>query len=52
VVTRDKVQRQVYVPQGQVEVVRRGIAGYHRLLEIVDRITSINLELMRGGVLE
>jgi hypothetical protein len=52
VVTRMKNQRQVYIPKDQVEVLRTGVAQYRRLLEIVDRVTSINLELMRGGVLK
>ncbi len=50
-VTRNKVQRQVYVPQGQVEAVRAGVKQYHRLLELAQRISTINLELMRGGEL-
>jgi hypothetical protein len=52
VVTREKRQRQIYVPKDQVEALRAGVAQYHRLLEIVDRVTAINLELMRGGVLK
>jgi hypothetical protein len=44
-------QRQFYVPQSQTDAVREGIQHYHRLLEIVDRISSINLELMQGGIL-
>jgi hypothetical protein len=48
VVTREKRQRQIYIPKKRVEALRRGIAQYRRLLEIVDRITSIDLELMRG----
>lgn len=44
-------QRQYYVPQSQTDAVRHGIQQYHRLLEIVDRISSINLELMQGGTL-
>jgi len=51
-VTRDKTQRQVYVPQTQVDVVRTGIRQYHRLLDIVDRITAINLELMQRRVFD
>ncbi len=51
VITRDKAQRQIYVPQTQVDIVRAGIQQYHRLLEIVDRITAINLELMQRRVL-
>jgi hypothetical protein len=44
-------QRQFYVPQSQTDAVRHGIQQYHRLLEIVDRISAINLELMQGGTL-
>jgi hypothetical protein len=32
--------------------VGEGIRQYHRLLAIVDRVTAINLELMKGGVLD
>ncbi len=42
-------QRQYYVPQSQTEAVRHGIQQYHRLMEIVDRVSSINLERMQGG---
>jgi hypothetical protein len=51
-VTQERSQRQHYVPQRQVEAVREGIAQYHRLLEILDRLTAINLQLMRGGMLD
>ena len=44
-------QRQYYVPQNQTEAVRHGIQQYHRLMEIVDRISAINLERMQGGTL-
>src|SRR5215475_3047248 len=44
-------QRQYYVPQNQTDAVRHGIEQYHRLMEIVDRISAINLELMQGGSL-
>jgi hypothetical protein len=50
-VKEDQRQRQYYVPQSQTDAVRHGIQQYHRLLEIVDRISSINLELMQGGTL-
>ena len=43
---------QHYVTKSQVGAVRKGIEQYHRLLQIADRITGINLELMRGGRLE
>lgn len=44
-------QRQYYVPQSQTEAVRHGIQQYHRLMEIVDRVSTINLERMQGGTL-
>ncbi|MDO9509138.1 MAG: hypothetical protein Q7I97_07355 [Thermovirgaceae bacterium] len=44
--------RQHYVPKGQVDAVRNGIGQYHRMLQIADRITEINLELMREGRLD
>jgi len=43
---------QHYVPKGQAQAVREGIEQYHRMLQIADRITEINLELMRGGRLD
>ena len=52
VVTDAKRQRQHYVPRTQVQVVRRGVGQYHRLLEVLTGITRINLELMRGGELD
>lgn len=48
-VKQGRRQRQYYVPQNQTEAVRHGIQQYHRLMEIVDRVSSINLELMQGG---
>ena len=51
-VTTARTQRQHYVPQHQQLAVGEGIRQYHRLVTIVDRVTAINLELMRGGVLD
>ena len=51
-VTQNKVQKQHYVPQRQLDAVSEGIRQYHDLLDIVDRITQINLKLMRKGVLD
>ncbi len=45
-------QRQKYVPNSQVAAVMRGIAQHRRLQELVDRITEINIELMREGLLD
>jgi len=38
-------QRQKYVPNAQVPAAKDGIEQYHRLQEIVDEITPINLTL-------
>ena len=51
VVRAGKTQRQHYIPQRQIEAVRKAIARYHRLMALVDRISTINLQLMRGGLL-
>jgi hypothetical protein len=51
-VTAERGQRQYYVPKSQLQAVRDGVGQYHRLLAIVDRVTAINLELMRGGALD
>lgn len=40
-------QRQKYVPNAQVDAVRKGIDQHRRLREIVDRITQINVILIR-----
>ena len=45
-------QRQKYVPNSQVPAVMMGIAQHRRLQEVVDRITEINIELMREGLLD
>jgi len=45
-------QRQHYIPQRQIEAVRRAIARYHRLMALVDRLSTINLQLMQGGCLD
>jgi uncharacterized protein DUF6788 len=50
-VTAGGRKRQYYVPQNQTEAVRHGIQQYQRLMGIVDRISSINLQLMQGGTL-
>ncbi len=52
VVTRDKKQRQVYVPKAQTTAAREGVEQHRRLMELVNRISAINLELMRGGALD
>ncbi|MBA7667687.1 hypothetical protein ES703_75784 [subsurface metagenome] len=51
-VTQEKAQKQHYIPKQQVNAVQKGIRQYHRLLDIVVRISVINLELMRLKALE
>lgn len=41
--------RQRYIRKDQAETVREGIGQYHRLMEIADRISEINLTLARAG---
>ena len=43
---------QHYVRRSQVSAVQSGVEQYHRLLQVADRITGINLQLMRGGRLD
>jgi hypothetical protein len=49
VVRAGKTQRQHYIPQGQIEAVRKAIAQYHRLMALADRISAITLQWLRGG---
>ena len=43
---------QRYVPRSQVSAVQKGVEQYQRLLQVADRITQVNLTLMRGGRLD
>jgi hypothetical protein len=49
VVNIDGRQRQKYIPNNKVGNALKGIEQYRRLREIIDRITMINLTLMRKG---
>lgn len=40
-------QRQKYLPNSQVRAAKAGLDQYHKLCKIVDRITIINLALMK-----
>lgn len=40
-------QRQKYIANSQVDVALEGLSQYRRLQEIVDRITQLNLALMK-----
>jgi len=52
VVYREGSQRQVYVPQGQVAAIRKGLRQHEQALEVLRKVTDINLKLMREGLLE
>ena len=45
-------QRQKYVANSQVEAAMEGLAQYRRLREIVERITQLNLALMKENAHE
>jgi hypothetical protein len=45
-------QRQKYVANSRVEAAMEGLAQYSRLREIVDRITQLNLALMKENEYE
>lgn len=45
-------QRQKYVPNAHVAAAQAGLAEYRRVREIVDRITQINLALMKEDAYE
>jgi hypothetical protein len=49
IVTVPGVQRQVYVAQRHIPAARAAIARYHRLLKLIDRLTAIGIELLKGG---
>ena len=48
-ITEGLTQRQRYVRKRDVAAVRSGVQQYHRFREIAQRITAINIELMREG---
>jgi len=45
-------QRQKYVPNSQVTAAQAGLVEYSRVCEIIDRITHINLALMKDDAYE
>lgn len=45
-------QRQKYLPNSQVVAAKTGLGQYHRLCKIVDRITTINLALIKEHAYE
>ena len=52
VIHREGRQRQVYVPQEQVALIRKGLRQHEQALAILRQVTDINLKLMRDGLLE
>ena len=52
VVYEDSRQRQKYVPNSQVDAAQAGMKEHSRAREIVDRITQINLALMKENAYE
>jgi hypothetical protein len=52
VVTQQGRQRQHYVPRSQRAHAGAAVGRYHAILKILDRLTEINLQLMRAEALE
>ena len=52
VVRENGKQRQKYIPNSQVDAALAGLKEHKRVLEIVDRITQINLQLMKERAYE
>lgn len=52
VVRENGAQRQKYIPNAQVDAAKAGLAEYQRVREIVDRITQINLALIKERAYE
>jgi len=52
VINNDGKQRQKYIPISQVTAAQAGRAEYNRACEIIDRITNINIELMKENAYE
>jgi len=49
IINEDGQQRQKYVPNSQVVVALEGLEQYRRLRKIIERITQLNLALMKEG---
>jgi hypothetical protein len=46
---RQKRQRQIYVRQAERPAVRRGLRQHDELLKLVERLTNLNVQLLRIG---
>lgn len=49
VINENGKQKQKYIPNSQVDVVKKGIQDYKHMQEIILEITKINLQLIRVG---
>jgi len=52
VINENGQQRQKYIPNAQVIAAKAGRSDYNRACEIIDRITHINLALMKKDAYE
>ena len=52
VIREDGKQRQKYIPNAQVPAAQAGLSEYSKAREIIDRITYINLTLMKKDAYE
>jgi hypothetical protein len=52
VVRENGRQRQKYIPNAQVDAAREGLAEYQKVCQTIDRITQINLALMKEDAYE
>ena len=47
VINENGRQRQKYIPKSMVESAQNGVQQYKKLMDIIDRITAINLKLIK-----
>ena len=43
--------RMIYVPRASEEVVRQGVLEYHRMKDLMDKLSDIHLKLLSEGAL-
>jgi len=51
-VSAGRKQRQLYIPADQIQSARAAVEQYQRLVRVVDRISHINLQLLKRGTLD
>ncbi len=47
VINENGKQRQKYIQNSQVESGQKGVSEYHKAMDLIDQITSINLKLIK-----